>query len=761
MADKGFGVEEVNLIGASGTPTIESPNNLNLDANTVAISTNATIGGWFTSELRTADGYNVGVGTTVPSDAAHISNTTILNAGIVTANYIYGDGSNLTNVIGVGTGLDIQSSDVEVGTATTINFGTGLTVNLAGTKGIATVTSSSSSSQSSDDGIFSFGGVYASHSETSNGAYSLVGIGSTYIQLSPVFGIYAQTSDEFGSAIACSADGNTLIVGAPMDSPPGGGSFAGLAYVYDRVGISMNLVGILTGKNDTSLAFFGYDVACSADGKTIVVGAQFGNSSDTTGSHGAAYIFDRDGNDFNEVGVLTGRYSDGTPVGDNFGRGVACSAGGDVIAIAAPKSEIPGANSSDGIVYIYDRDGNDFNEVGILTGTGGGFGVRKSLTMSADGNVVVVGASTALHPVLTTQKTGVVYIYERGYETVTQFSSLGDVGIGTTYRQVGILTGIYAEDDFEYYGGSVETNVDGSTIIVGAPGDETDGTNAKGVVYVYDRETYKTTVGVGTTFNQVGILTGSNPLNSGTTDWDYFGENVRCSADGNVIAVSAPGDEIDGAGSPTNRGVVYTFNRQGDIFTEVGVITSRFSTDDTQFGHSLACSEDLKHIYGGEKSAGILPRPYYVNVFDQTIVANDAITIREDGILITGDLNVTGDITAFYSSDERLKDNITPIEDPLAKVISISGNTFNWNDKSKKRGDDTGLIAQEVNALELPGLVVTRDNGYLAVDYHKVVPLLVEAIKELSENRNIVTSESGINYRLVVDDDGNLSTEKV
>ena len=99
---------------------------------------------------------------------------------------------------------------------------------------------------------------------------------------------------------------------------------------------------------------------------------------------------------------------------------------------------------------------------------------------------------------------------------------------------------------------------------------------------------------------------------------------------------------------------------------------------------------------------------------------------------ITGTLDVTGDITAFYSSDERLKDNITPIDDPLAKVVSISGNTFDWNDKSKKRGNDTGLIAQEVEALELPGLVVTRDNGYLAVDYHKVVPLLVEAIKELS-----------------------------
>ena len=110
----------------------------------------------------------------------------------------------------------------------------------------------------------------------------------------------------------------------------------------------------------------------------------------------------------------------------------------------------------------------------------------------------------------------------------------------------------------------------------------------------------------------------------------------------------------------------------------------------------------------------------------------DNVVAIQTNTTITGILSVTDDITAFWSSDERLKDNITPIEDPLAKVVSISGNTFDWNDKSKKRGNDTGLIAQEVEALGLPGLVVTRDNGYLAVDYHKVVPLLVEAIKELS-----------------------------
>ena len=99
---------------------------------------------------------------------------------------------------------------------------------------------------------------------------------------------------------------------------------------------------------------------------------------------------------------------------------------------------------------------------------------------------------------------------------------------------------------------------------------------------------------------------------------------------------------------------------------------------------------------------------------------------------ITGILSVTDDITAFWTSDERLKDNITPIEDPLAKVISISGNTFDWNDKSEKSGHDVGLIAQEIQEI-LPEAVIQRGNGYLAVDYHKVIPLLVEAIKELSD----------------------------
>jgi hypothetical protein len=114
-----------------------------------------------------------------------------------------------------------------------------------------------------------------------------------------------------------------------------------------------------------------------------------------------------------------------------------------------------------------------------------------------------------------------------------------------------------------------------------------------------------------------------------------------------------------------------------------------------------------------------------------TLDSNGGQLNINDNTVITGILSVTDDITAFFSSDERLKDNITPIEDPLDKVLSISGNTFDWNDKSSHTGKDIGVIAQEIEKV-LPEIVTTRDNGYKAVQYEKLSALLIEAVKELS-----------------------------
>ncbi len=102
------------------------------------------------------------------------------------------------------------------------------------------------------------------------------------------------------------------------------------------------------------------------------------------------------------------------------------------------------------------------------------------------------------------------------------------------------------------------------------------------------------------------------------------------------------------------------------------------------------------------------------------------------GVGVSGALNVGGDITAFSSSDVTLKENITPIQNAVDKVLSISGNTFRWNEKSVYNGEEgTGIIAQEIEALELPGVTETRQDGTKAVRYDRLVPLLIEAIKEL------------------------------
>ena len=101
----------------------------------------------------------------------------------------------------------------------------------------------------------------------------------------------------------------------------------------------------------------------------------------------------------------------------------------------------------------------------------------------------------------------------------------------------------------------------------------------------------------------------------------------------------------------------------------------------------------------------------------------------------SGQLSATVYIIAFSTSDQRLKDNITSIPNALNKVLSISGNTFDWNEKSEREGNDVGVVAQEILEV-LPEAVTIRDNGYLAVRYEKLVPLLIEAIKELKVEIN-------------------------
>ena len=126
MAETSFGVKDLNIVGASGDPTIESNGDLNLKAGQVAIQTNTTV------------------------------------TGVVTASGFVGDGSGLTGVTGSGSGIIVKDGGSTVGTAGTIDFGTNLSVSPA-SAGIVTVTSTQLTTEEVQDIV---GGMVDGGTET-------------------------------------------------------------------------------------------------------------------------------------------------------------------------------------------------------------------------------------------------------------------------------------------------------------------------------------------------------------------------------------------------------------------------------------------------------------------------------------------------------------------------------------------------------------------------------------------------------------------
>ena len=114
---------------------------------------------------------------------------------------------------------------------------------------------------------------------------------------------------------------------------------------------------------------------------------------------------------------------------------------------------------------------------------------------------------------------------------------------------------------------------------------------------------------------------------------------------------------------------------------------------------------------------------------------------------VPGEIRATNEITAYFSSDLSLKENLKLIDSPITLVNQINGYFFDWKDSfiSYRGGEDgyfvrkqdVGVIAQEIEKV-LPQIVATRSDGYKAVKYDKLVPLLIEAVKELHKEIEIL-----------------------
>ena len=147
--------------------------------------------------------------------------------------------------------------------------------------------------------------------------------------------------------------------------------------------------------------------------------------------------------------------------------------------------------------------------------------------------------------------------------------------------------------------------------------------------------------------------------------------------------------------------------------------------------------EQMRLSATGNLSIGNTNDSYKLDVTGDARILSGSLGVGVAPNATDGRGDFSNDVVAYSTSDKRLKENIKPLDNALNKVLKISGVEFDWkelNEEEKKtihgnEGHDVGVIAQEIEKV-LPEVVTTRDSGYKAVKYEKIVPLLIEAIKE-------------------------------
>jgi len=293
-----------------------------------------------------------------------------------------------------------------------------------------------------------------------------------------------------------------------------------------------------------------------------------------------------------------------TDAGDRFGAAIAMSADGSTLAVAAVEEDGNGTgatgNPADntvanaGAVYVYLRGATGWTQQAYLKpsnpGAGDGFGV--ALSLSANGSTLAVGApgedssTTTINSVSNNAASdaGAAYVFTRTGATWTQQAYVKASNAG-------------ADDAF---GASVTLSADGSTLAVGAPGEDSSTTGViatapsvnnsaanAGAAYVFGRS--------GTTWTQQAYVKASN-----TDAGDEFGRSLALSGDGGTLAVGAPNESSAATGvngnasdnSAAASGAVYVFVRPATSWSQQAYLKASNTGGDDLLGQSLALSQD-------------------------------------------------------------------------------------------------------------------------------------------------------------------------
>jgi hypothetical protein len=435
--------------------------------------------------------------------------------------------------------------------------------------------------------------------------------------------------DTFAWALALSADGNTLAVGAPGEASASADQAnnlageAGAVYVFTRASSgSWSQQAYLKASNPHAGDGFGNAVALSSDGSTLVATAPLENGAATgvngnqslqsANDAGAAYVFVRSGASWSQQAYLK---ASNARANSYFGWAAALSGDGSTLAVSAvgESSAATGAggNQADtsaadsGAVYLFGRSGSTWTQRTYLkasnTGAGDSFGM--SLALNGAGSVLAVGA-----PFEASAATGV-----NGSQASNTATDAGAVyvfnGSGGSWTQAAYLKASNTGSG-DNFGAALALDSAGTTLAVGAPyeasaatgvgGDQAGNTaTLSGAVYLFTAS--------GGNWVQNAYVKASN-----TGANDNFGSAVALAASGDTLVVGAIGESsaatgLDGNQADNSRdgvGAAYLFRRSGGSWSQQRYLKPATSQAGGEFGSTLAISADTGTLAIGASFEG-------------------------------------------------------------------------------------------------------------------------------------------------------------
>lgn len=412
--------------------------------------------------------------------------------------------------------------------------------------------------------------------------------------------------DEDGNGVADCDD--AACVAAPACTPACGNAIVELGEQCDDGGhrngdgcdseCRRSAYTYIKASNTGEVDFFGASIAISADGSTLAVGASRESSAatgvngdqqdDSAPLAGAVYVLVRDGDTWVQQAYLKGSAA---PAFAQFGWSVALSADGSTLAVGAPAAD-PDSTPGPGAAYVFKRTGSTWAEsIRIGPSDPNRFDrLGWSVALSGDGLTLAVGATADASSAIgidgdptdaSMPGAGAVHVYRAG----DPWRHQAYIKASNTWRRAG-------------FGYAVALSGDGSSLVVGAPTENSDATGiggeqtnhrapSAGAVYAFTR--------AGTAWAQQEYIKGSNTARS-----DSFGWSVALSSDARTLAVGAIGESSAATGVNGDQssnaapaaGAAYVFSNAADTWSQQAYVKASNTTGSDLFGWSVALSAD-------------------------------------------------------------------------------------------------------------------------------------------------------------------------